>query len=337
MNTDKLRAAVVGLGYGRRHIQAFQSLPDVEVVAVVSRDAARRAQTQRDFAIPHSFATLADLLAAAEIDIVSICTPDRLHAEQTLLALSAGKHVLCEKPLATTVIDAALLVEKAKATGLTLMVGHNYRFMPQYTAVKSKLYDGLIGEPFYGESSYIQDLYDMQELPPDYWRLSDPQDFFMGGAIHNVDLLRWMLGEVKEVHAYSTHVMPFYPLDDNYVANLRFASGAIGRVLLILGARLQEKLRIELSIFGPDGNLRATHQSETAIADLGRIPDDRPIVPATPPVNSQTALAAHFIECVRTGQRPLIDAADGARTVAVCAAVIQSARTHRPITVEYIA
>lgn len=332
----KLRAAVIGLGYGRRHIQAFQSLPDVEVAAVVSRDAVRRAQAQADYAIPHGFATLNDLLAQAEVDFVVLCTPDRLHAEQTLLALAAGKHVLCEKPLATTVIDAARVVEQANATGLTLMVGHNYRFMPQYAAIKSKLYDGLIGEPFYGESSYIQDLYGMQDLPPDYWRLSDPQDFFMGGAIHNVDLLRWMLGEVEEVQAYSTHVMPFYSLDDNYVANLRFKNGAIGRVLLILGARLQEKLRIEVSIFGPDGNLRATHQSEAVIHDLGRMVDDQPMVPATPPVNSQTALAAHFVECVRTGQRPLIDAAEGARTVAVCAAVIQSAKTHRPVTVEYI-
>lgn len=331
----KLRAAVVGLGFGRRHIQAYQTLPDVEVVALVSRNPATRQQVQQEYAISQSFASLGDLLSEASVDIISICTPDRLHAEQTLLALSAGVHVLCEKPLATTVEDAARLVEKAAATGLTLMVGHNFRFMPQFAGVKAKLDAGLLGEPFYGESSYIQDLYAMQDSPPDYWRLRDPQDFLMGGAIHNVDLLRWTMGEVEEVHAYSTHVMPFYPLDDNYVANLRFANGAIGRVLLILGARLKEKFRIDLSLYGPEGSLRATLQREEIAQDLGRLADDQPMLLPTPPANAQSALVAHFVECVRSGQRPMVDAAEGARTVAVCAAVIRSASERRPVKVDY--
>jgi predicted dehydrogenase len=331
----KLRAAVVGLGYGRRHIQAYQTLPDVEVIAVVSRNPATRQQAQQEYGIPQAFPDPRDLFALGGVDVISICTPDRLHAEQTLLALDAGIHVLCEKPLATTVEDAAKLVEKAAATGLTLMVGHNFRFMPQFAGVKAKLDAGLLGDPFYGESSYIQDLYAMQDSPPDYWRLRDPQDFFMGGAIHNVDLLRWMLGEVEEVHAYATHVMPFYPLDDNYVANLRFANGAIGRVLLILGARRKEKFRIDLSLFGPEGSLHATLQREEISQDLGRVADDQPMLLATRPANAQSALVAHFVDCVRTGQRPLIDAAEGARTVAVCAAVIRSAHERRAVAVDY--
>ena len=194
-----------------------------------------------------------------------------------------------------------MLVEKAAATGLTLMVGHNFRFMPQFAGVKAKLDAGLLGDPFYGESSYIQDLYAMQDSPPDYWRLRDPQDFFMGGAIHNVDLLRWTLGEVEEVHAYSTHVMPFYPLDDNYVANLRFANGAIGRVLLVLGARLKEKFRIDLSLYGPEGSLRATLQREEIAQDLGRRPDDQPMLLPTPPANAQICARGSF--CRMRAQR----------------------------------
>jgi predicted dehydrogenase len=330
-----LRAAVAGTGFGRRHIQAYQTLPDVQVTAVVSRDPARRAQVQQEYGIPDGFGSLGELLAQGEVDLVSLCTPDRLHAEQAIQALAAGKHVYCEKPLATTVEDAARVVEKVEQTGLTLMAGHNFRFMPQFARLKEQVQAGLLGDLFFGESSYIQDLYAMQGQGPDYWRLHDPQDFFLGGAVHNVDLLRWLVGEVEEVHAYATHVMPFYPLDDTYVCNLHFANGAIGRVLLLLGARLKEKFRVDLNLYGSEGSLRATLQRPEVVQELHAQPEDRPVVVPVAPGDAQAAALAHFVECVRTGQRPLVDVVEGARTVAVCAAAIRSVQEQRPVTVDY--
>lgn len=330
-----LGAAVVGLGIGRRHIQAYSQLEGVKVVAIASTDGAALDQAQREYAIPHAYRDIGDILAHADVDLVSICTPDRMHAKQALLALRAGKHVLCEKPLATTVEDAATLVSAAAAAGRTFMVGHNYRFIPQFVRLKELADSGAAGPLFYGESSYVQDLYFMEQLGPDYWRLKDPQDFYLGGAIHNVDLLRWLLGEIVEVHSFANHVMPFYALNDNYVTNFRFAGGQIGRLLLILGAQLKDKFWVEASVYGSGGALKAAMQRDEVIQNLAGLPGDAPVVEAIPSADSFALEIAHFVECARTGRRPLVDVVEGARAVAVCEAAIRSARELRPITVDY--
>ena len=206
---DLLRAAVIGLGIGRRHIQAYRALPGVEVTAVVDVESNALLSAQREFGIAQGFTDYRQALDRADIDLVSICTPDRLHAEQALAALDAGKHVLCEKPLATRSEGAAAIVRKVRETGRKLMVCHNYRFIPQFARLRQLAQAGEVGGLFYAESSYVQDLYFMETLGPNYWRLKDPQDFYLGGAVHNVDLLRWVMGEIVEVHAYATHMMPF--------------------------------------------------------------------------------------------------------------------------------
>ncbi len=334
---DPLRAAVIGLGIGRRHIQAYRALPGVEVAAVVDVESNALVSAQREFGIAHGFTDYRQALARDDIDLVSICTPDRLHAEQALAALAAGKHVLCEKPLATRSEDATAIVQKARATGRTFMVCHNYRFMPQFAQLRQLAQAGEVGELFYAESSYVQDLYFMEGLGPNYWRLKDPQDFYLGGAVHNVDLLRWVMGEIVEVHAYATHVMPFYPSNDNYVTNVRFADGRIGRLLLILGARLKDKFLVDLQVYGAQGALKATMQQPGVIVNSDRAPGDQPQVIATPSSDSHAQAVAHFVECVRRGEEPVVTAVDGARAVAICEAAIRSAREGKPVQVEPIA
>lgn len=331
---DPLRAAVIGLGIGRRHIQAYRALPGVEVTAVVDVESNALLSAQREFGIAHGFTDYRQALDRADIDLVSICTPDRLHAEQALAALDAGKHVLCEKPLATRSEDAAAIVRKVQETGRKLMVCHNYRFIPQFARLRQLAQAGEVGELFYAESSYVQDLYFMETLGPNYWRLKDPQDFYLGGAVHNVDLLRWVMGEIVEVHAYATHMMPFYPIDDNYVTNVRFVDGRIGRLLLILGARLKDKFFVDLQVYGAQGALKATMQRDEVIVNSDRLPGDRPQTIVTPPANGHTRAIAHFVECVQRGEEPAITAVDGARAVAVCEAAIRSARAGKPVQVE---
>ncbi len=332
-----LRVAVAGLGIGRRHIRAYQALPGVEVVAIADVDPLALAKVRQEFGIHFASPDYRQVLARDDVDAVSICTPDRFHAGQAIEALEAGKHVLCEKPLATSLADAGRVVRKVRETGLKLAAGHNYRFIPQFARLKELAHAGDLGNLFYGESSYVQDLYSMESLGPGYWRLKDPQDFYLGGAIHNVDLLRWVLGEVEEVHSYSSHVMPFYSLDDNYVSNLRFAGGRIGRLLLLLGARLRDKFYVDLAVYGPQGSLKAVLQRDELIRNCGRPEDALPEVLPIAPADSHALEIAHFVECIRTDSRPLVDEVEGARGIAVCEAAIRSAREGRPVAVDYSA
>jgi len=332
---DPIRAAVIGLGIGRHHIQAFQHVPGVEVVAIADTDEKALDRARSDFSIPFATTEYQRVLERDDVDIVSICTPDRFHAEQALAALDAGKHVLCEKPLALTLEDASQIVRKAARTGLKFMVGHNYRFVPQFVELKQLAASGAVGDLFYGEGSYVQDLYFMEGLNPDYWRLKDPQDFYLGGAVHNVDLLRWVVGEIEEVHSYSTHVMPFYSLDDNYVSDLRFTGGRIGRLLLILGSRLKDKFYVDLSVYGPGGSLKAVMQRDEVVQNVAALDGDVPLVQPIEHADSHALELAHFVECVRDDKTPLVTAVDGARDVAVCLAAIRSAREKRSIAVDY--
>jgi predicted dehydrogenase len=304
------------------------------VEAVVARSAARREQVAREYGIPATYQRYEEVLSRGDIDLVSICSPDRLHAQQALDALAAGAHVLCEKPVATTLEDAAALAKKVRETGLVYAAGHNYRFFPQFARLKALADEGTVGDLLLGESSYVQNLYDMEGLGPNYWRFADPQDFYLGGAIHNVDLLRWILGEVREVHAYATRGMPFYPLDDTYVSNFAFGDGRIGRLLLMLGARLKDRFRFDLNVYGREGALRTRLGRDEVIQDVHRLEGETPVRLSVGSADPIALQIAHVVECVRTGTQPAVGVVEGTKAVAVCLAAIRSAREGRPVTVE---
>ena len=330
-----MRAGVIGLGVGRSHIRGYQALHGVEVAAIADVSQTALDTVAQEFGVADTNTDYTELLARPDIDVVSVCTPDSLHAEQSLAALEAGKHVLCEKPMTTSIDDAAKVVAKVRETGLTFMMCHNYRFTPQFVRLKEVQDTGILGNIYYADSSYVQDLYSMESLGPDYWRFKDPQDFYLGGAVHNVDLMRWVIGDIEEVHAFSNHMMPFYPIDENYVSSFRFANGCIGRVLLILGSKMKDKFFVDLNVYGHGGALKTTMQKPELVQNVDALEGDAPFIEAVAPANSHDLAIAHFVECVREGKRPCADEVDGAKSVAVCLAAIQSSREGRPIKIDY--
>ncbi|NLE43254.1 MAG: Gfo/Idh/MocA family oxidoreductase [Chloroflexi bacterium] len=331
----RLKTGVIGLGVGRTHIQGYQAASAAEPVAVADVNEAALERAKADYGIPTVYTDYRELLADDAIGAVSICTPDKFHAEQALAALDAGKHVLCEKPLALTAEEARAIVQKVRDTGLKFMMCHNYRFIPQFAELKQRLDSKILGQVYYGDSSYVQDLYSMAAFGPDYWRFKDPQNFYLGGAVHNVDLLLWLLGEVVEVSAYSNHAWEAYPIDENYVSNFRFADGSIGRVLLLLGSHMKDEFFVDLNIYGAGGALKATMQSPHLIVNVADLPSDRQDIIRVELANSHHLAIAAFVNSVLEDRTPPITVEDGARTVAVCLAAIESAREGRPVQVDY--
>ena len=114
----RLRAAVVGLGIGRHHVQAFATHPRVDLVAVCDADPERCARFQQSHPASRTYPDLEAMLARETLDLVTICTPDWLHAEMGVAALRAGAHVICVKPLSTTIEDARRAAKRL-ATGGT--------------------------------------------------------------------------------------------------------------------------------------------------------------------------------------------------------------------------
>jgi UDP-N-acetyl-2-amino-2-deoxyglucuronate dehydrogenase len=141
-----LRIGLIGCGgIAQSHLKALKSLPEFEVVAAADVDLSRAQQAATDFDIPQAFDNYQKMLLG-DLDAVSICLPHHLHCEASVAASAAGKHVLCEKPMATTLADADAMIAAAEAAGKTLMIGQVLRFRPANRQAREIILSGGIGE-----------------------------------------------------------------------------------------------------------------------------------------------------------------------------------------------
>jgi predicted dehydrogenase len=158
MGTEtKLTAAVIGTGFiGPVHIEALKRA-GVHVRGVLGTSLARSRQTAETFGLEQSYASLDHLLSDTEVDVVHITTPNRLHFEQAAACLGAGKHVLCEKPLAMTSIESQELVRIARESGLAAGVNYNIRYYPLCIEAAERMRSGEAGRLVHVAGSYVQD------------------------------------------------------------------------------------------------------------------------------------------------------------------------------------
>jgi predicted dehydrogenase len=194
-----LRIALVGPGHiGQRHAAQYAKMPDVRVTAVVATETPK-AEPLALQAGARPFDSLDEALSSVDVDVVDLCTPTPLHKAGVLAAATAGKHVICEKPLARSIADAEEMVDACRSRGLTLMVGHVLRFFPQYEAARSLIQSGAIGAPVIARTFRGNGF-------PHGWHnwYADPTDsggLLLDMVLHDFDWLRWTFGEVERVYA----------------------------------------------------------------------------------------------------------------------------------------
>lgn len=165
-----IKAAVIGTGFiGPVHIEALRRIPGIEVVAIASNDRMRAEQIAENFGIPKVYEGWKDVIVDRTIDVVHNCTPNFLHFEVNRAAIQAGKHIISEKPLTMTIMEAANLVRVAKAKGVVTAIDFNYRFYPLIQHARLMREKGELGDLYLIHGHYLQDwLY----YATDYnWRL----------------------------------------------------------------------------------------------------------------------------------------------------------------------
>jgi 1,5-anhydro-D-fructose reductase (1,5-anhydro-D-mannitol-forming) len=210
-------------------INAIRSQPDGEVVAVMSSSAERAAAYARENGIPIGFATVEDLLGA-DIDAVYISTTNELHLEQALAAAKAGKHVLCEKPLALTSADARRIVKACRDAGVVMGTNHHLRNAGAHRAMREAIAAGRIGRPI--AARVFHSVYLPENLQG--WRIARPE---AGGGVvlditvHDADTLRFVLGDDPvEIAAFTQAAgMAGGGLEDGAMCVWRFRSGLIAQ------------------------------------------------------------------------------------------------------------
>jgi predicted dehydrogenase len=310
-----------------------------EIVAV----SARHEKSARAFAekhgIPRVHAHWNELVADPEIDVVCIATPTGTHPEIAIAAAAAGKHVLTEKPIATTLDDADAMIEACATANVQLGVIFMYRFMDTARKMKQAIETGLIGRPVLGEcvGKFWRDqaYYDSAE-----WRGTwaiEGGGSLMTQTSHTLDLMLWMLGSVAQVAGFFT-VTPAHHIgtEDLVVGSLRFASGALGSV--ISSSAITPPVPRSLAIHGERGTIRLTgdHLSQWDVSGEADEEVRRLLAEAAPDRGDTAAKAGYtdselhrrqieeFVSAVEERRAPAVDGHEGRRTLEVMRALYRS-------------
>jgi predicted dehydrogenase len=218
-------------------VRLLREVPDLryDVRAIGAARAEPLAALAREWEVPFHTTDYRALVERPDVDVVAVYSPDHLHAEHCLAALAAGKHVICTKPMVTGLEDARELVRAVRRSGRKFLVGQTMRFDRQFLTLRHFVERGDLGKLRVAQAHYVHDMRPIYQLTP--WRLEAPQDLMYGGIVHVADILRSFCGDVTEVHAFANHgtLTPKYPMEDNYLLNLRFESGVIGQGVGLYG------------------------------------------------------------------------------------------------------
>jgi inositol 2-dehydrogenase len=337
----KLGIGVLGVGaMGRRHAENIHRLvPQARLVAVADIALKQAAQVADELEIEHAFASLEEMLERKnkDIDCVVIATPDKFHAQAVRTAATAGKQILCEKPLALSLSDAHDALEAVSKAGVRLQIGFMRRYDPGYAAAMKRIEAGEIGEPVVFKS--IGRDKDAPSLSSYQSKLNGM--LFYNNTIHDFDLARWLMrDEVTEVHAYATvAIRPEVAEYGDIVAgtvNLKYSRGAIGNIESYVQAVYGYDVRTEIA--GSKGSILIGSLQQTPVTFL------------TTEGGTQT-LADHFLsrfddayvaeiqdfaQSMLHDRAPRVSGEDGLRALEIAVAAERSYRQSKACSVEQV-
>ena len=342
MKLDKLVVGVVGLGMGALHLKGAIDY-GAEIGMICDVDKARLSKVGNENNIPKERQTtdFYDVVNNKNINAVIIATPDAQHRCQVEECLKAGKHVLCEKPLALTREDiSAMVAAEREHPECKLMIGQICRFTPSFIKAKEYIDNGDIGEIYFIESEYAHDYMHMFEENPKNWRADPIRNGVVGGGCHAVDLIRWLCGkDPYEVYAYGTHkLLPEVSYDDANLAIMKLPGDIMAKVFVSTGCKRDYTMRT--CVYGTKGTLIFDNTSDTMRVHLADESGHGAEVGAYVPVkvNNHNAKEefkafADALICGSLIETPIIE---GAKTVAVCLAIVESSRSGRAVSPDYI-
>lgn len=331
--TDPLRVAVVGCGLAARrlHFPAYAALPDAEVVVVASGRRSTAEEAAKEFDVPRVAERWEDVVDDPEVDAVDVCTPNTLHAPVAAAAARAGKHVLVEKPMATTAEDADAMVVAARDAGVVLAVAHNLRFVPVYEEARRIVAEGAIGRIVGGRAI-------LAHAGPDetwgatgdwFWTEADAGGgAFLDLGVHVVDLVRWIVDEpVVEVAAMSSRTRKPTFADDASAAVLRFDGDAL--VSVQASWTVRPHADAELVLHGERGTLAVGRGRRPLVYDVATGDEPRRVTPEIPERSPAGDPVTDVVSAVRQGRPPRAPGEEGRASLAVVLAAYEAARTGR--------
>ena len=206
------------------HLPAIRRIPAARLVAVADSDESRARLVSEKFEVEHWYGDYKALLDVKEVEAVDICAPTKFHADIAVAAAKAGKHVLCEKPVALSLHDADRMIRACAEHNVKLMIAHSRRFIPRYSIVRRIIMEGLIGDPIWATQISRRT---MAESGSWYFNPNMTLGPIAEIGIHEADLLRWMFADdVVEVRGIATRGKPLKVYEQVF-ASLKFKKGTV--------------------------------------------------------------------------------------------------------------
>lgn len=317
---DTIRVGVVGVGkMGYHHARVYRELArdlGIEPVAIVDVDKARAREVARKYGYSEVYTDYTEL--RGRVDAASVAVPTSLHYKVAAYLASQGIHLLVEKPIADTVSNAWGIVRAAEKSGVVLMVGHIERYNPAVSFLKETVEQGLLGE--------IVALY-AKRVGPMVLRISDV-GVVIDLSVHDIDVMNYIVGEhPRRIYAQAGNVKHPGGVDDHAIIMLEYGS-ATG---LIITNRLTPHKMRTLEAVGT----KAVAQLNYIEQELSLYTDkwiSRAKIEKEEPLKREIK---HFIECIRTGKKPLTNGEEATKVLAEALAALESSTKRAPVTPRY--
>ena len=331
----KLKVANIGLKFGMSHIEGALAYDGAEIAAICDCNEENLRFAGERYGIPEEkrFTDYRAIVNDPAIDLVTVAVPDQLHRQISCELLQAGKHVLCEKPLALTREDTDAIIRAADGSKAKFMVGQICRFTPAFEKAKALIEEGTIGEVYFIESEYAHDYMYLLEN----WRSDPLRHGVIGGGCHAVDLIRWLVGDPVEVFAYGTHkLLPQVSYDDATIAIMKFDENTAGKVFVSTGCKRDYTMRT--LVYGTKGTIICDNTSPEmtlyTVGENGMATEPQKIAVEVNNHNAGKEFEV-FASAILNDEPVLTDAREGAKTVEVCRAIVEASVTGRIIKPNY--
>lgn len=334
-----MKVGIVGTGIGRIHAGGYKKCEDVEIKTICDVDSERAEKFASEFDVKKICNDYKELIADDEIDAVSICTPNSLHAPIAIAAFESGKHVICEKPISTNAADARKMVEAGKKSGKIFMMAFNNRFRGDTQLLKKCIEMGDLGEIYYAKTGWLR-----RKGIPGMGGWFTTKAMSGGGplidlGVHVLDLALWLMGNPKPVYVMGSSYAKFgpeiakknggiYDVEDLATGMVRLENGATLFVEASWASHVECE-RIYTQLIGTKGGAEVDPlriytdiNGSTANIDL-----------SYPNVSGHEMEIIHFVECVRKGKTPIATGEHGLHIQLILDAIYESTETGRGVEI----
>lgn len=329
MNQRKIGFAVIGCGgiATEAHLPSVLEIPEVKLVAVADVVKEKAEEAAERFGAKAYYTDYRRLLKREDVDVVDICTPPYLHREHVVAAAEAGKHIICEKPLCTTLTDADKIIRAVRKAGVKLTVDFMFRFHRLYRKVKQTIDNGSIGKAVV---MWLTNIVMTSPTHPWFWNKSKSGGMLVEHTCHFFDIFRWWAGEPHTVFAWIKTVKPEATIEDNASVTIKYRNQGIG----VIAQSFTSSFEItHVGVLGEKG---------TAELLGGWYPTRLRFMTEKRPLQEMHTNAAdcayknliqHFIKSVIEDKQPLVTGKDGKAALKVALACYRSAEKGVPVSI----